>query len=614
MDRDAWYFPRTDLAQAVLRDIDRLHTRRLVLIAERHTGKTSFLWHDLTPLAWERGYVPVYIDVWGARHDPGAGIAEQMRIAAASLEPPGGPGERADLKTAAARIEYWASRLARAAGEKTILLMIDEVQALDAHGDGVGVALAIRAVLDDRAGRFAVVFASSNRDRFARLFGGGRAPFHELGDEIGLPDFDGRFIDHLITQFGARSGGKMLDRERLVMVFRTLGSKPGDMVSLLRKMLTAGEGDLIGAMSAVLADIRAARDPRGTLPRLDRLVMAALADGIPPFSRRALSDYSAELRFRITPSTVQRSLERLRNREVIIQGGRGFYKISEVSALPAPPSPRASRLPRSSFQTDLALQNNLLRALPAADWNRLRAHFSPIEMSPGKTLFEPSSRLDHAYFPATSIISLQHLAADGTSTKIATIGPEGVVGITLIMAGGAMNHQALVQGEGLLYRVKGALLKEEFARGGAMQRLLLRYAQALLTHIAQMAVCNRRHTIDQQLCGWLLASLDRLKCAELTMTHELLANTLGVRREGITEAAHKLQRAGLISYRRGHIRVIDRGGVEARCCECYGIVRREYDQLFPGMYRDTLRGSVPLAAANESDAHRNSVKRAAPTE
>jgi CRP-like cAMP-binding protein len=240
------------------------------------------------------------------------------------------------------------------------------------------------------------------------------------------------------------------------------------------------------------------------------------------------------------------------------------------------------------------LQNKLLAALPEIDWRRIERHLSSIEAPAGKTLCEFNAELDYAYFPTTSIISLLHIAADGASTEIATIGNEGFVGVTLFMGGGTMQKRVVVQCKGRLYRLKPEVLKREFNRGGALQHVLLRYTNALLTQISQAAVCNRRHSIDQQLCRWMLQSLDRLGSEELTMTHELLANTLGVRREGITDAARKLQRAGLITYRRGRITVVDRARVQAYCCDCYGVVRRAYDRL-PGPYAYATSRYAPEA-------------------
>ena len=226
-----------------------------------------------------------------------------------------------------------------------------------------------------------------------------------------------------------------------------------------------------------------------------------------------------------------------------------------------------------------ALLNKLLAALPVSDWMRIKRYLSVLETPAGETLCELESRLDYAYFPTTSIISIRHVADDGGSTEVATIGNEGLVGVSLVMGGGTTANRVVVQNDGQVYRLKREILQDEFSRGGAMQHVLLRFTHALLTQISQMAACNRRHSIDQQLCRWLLISLDRLASDELTMTHEMLANTLGVRREGITEAAHKLQSAGFIAYRRGRITVLDRIGVEALCCECYRVMSREYNRL-----------------------------------
>jgi CRP-like cAMP-binding protein len=187
------------------------------------------------------------------------------------------------------------------------------------------------------------------------------------------------------------------------------------------------------------------------------------------------------------------------------------------------------------------------------------------------------------YFPTTSIVSLLYVMADGASAEIAVVGNEGVIGVSLFMGGETTPSRAVVQSAGYAYRLSGQLLKEEFTRAGAMQHLLLRYTQALITQMAQTAVCNRHHSLDQQLCRWLLLSLDRLASNELVMTQELIANMLGVRREGVTEAAGRLQSAGLIEYRRGHITVINRAGLEARTCECYAVVKKESDRLLPDL-------------------------------
>ena len=202
-------------------------------------------------------------------------------------------------------------------------------------------------------------------------------------------------------------------------------------------------------------------------------------------------------------------------------------------------------------------------------------------MQLGEALYEPGSRMRHVFFPTTSIVSLLYVMEDGASAEIAIVGNEGIVGVSLFMGGETTPSRAVVQSAGHAYRLKGQTLKEEFYRAGPMQRLLLRYTPALLTQMAQTAVCNRHHSLDQQLCRWLLLSLDRLRSNELIMTQELIANMLGVRREGVTEAAGNLQRAGLIEYSRGRITVLDRPGLEARSCECYGVVRKEFARLLP---------------------------------
>lgn len=225
------------------------------------------------------------------------------------------------------------------------------------------------------------------------------------------------------------------------------------------------------------------------------------------------------------------------------------------------------------------LRNRLLAALPPADWARLERHLEPVEMDLGRVLYESGMRIGHVYFPTTAIVSLLYVLIDGSSAEIAIVGNDGLVGIALFMGGESTPSRALVQSEGWAYRIAAPILKQEFARGGATQHVMLRYTQALITQMAQTAVCNRHHSIDQQLCRWLLLSLDRLRGRDLHMTQELIANMLGVRREGVTEAAGKLQAAGLIHYNRGLITVLDRHGLEARCCECDEVVRREYERL-----------------------------------
>ena len=226
-------------------------------------------------------------------------------------------------------------------------------------------------------------------------------------------------------------------------------------------------------------------------------------------------------------------------------------------------------------------RNHLLAALPTAETERLVAHLELVPMPLGHVLYESGNQLLHVYFPTDSIVSLLYVMADGASAEIAVVGNEGIIGVALFMGGETMPNRAVVQSGGYAYRLHGRLLKEEFNRSGVLQHLLLRYTQALLTQMAQTAVCNRHHSVDQQLCRWLLLSLDRLPSNELTMTQELIANMLGVRREGVTEAAGKLQRAGLIHYSRGRITVLDRPRLQAQACECYGVVKREFDRLLP---------------------------------
>jgi CRP-like cAMP-binding protein len=226
-------------------------------------------------------------------------------------------------------------------------------------------------------------------------------------------------------------------------------------------------------------------------------------------------------------------------------------------------------------------QNHLLAALPAPDLERLRPRLKLVELPLGEVLYESGNLLRHVYFPTTSIVSLLYMMADGASAEIAVVGNDGIIGISLFMGGETTPSRAVVQSQGHAFQLTGKLLKDEFVRAGAMQHVLLRYTQALITQMAQTAVCNRHHSLDQQLCRWLLLSLDRLDSNELVMTQELIANMLGVRREGVTEAAGKLQDAGLIKYSRGRITVIDRGGLEKRTCECYAVVKKESDRLLP---------------------------------
>jgi len=224
-------------------------------------------------------------------------------------------------------------------------------------------------------------------------------------------------------------------------------------------------------------------------------------------------------------------------------------------------------------------QNHLLAALPTAEFESLAAHLQLVPLPLGEMLYEPGGQMRHAYFPTTAIVSLHYVMADGASAESAGVGNEGVVGVSLFMGGNTTSSAAVVQTAGHAYRLESRKLVEEFNRAGLLQRLLLRYTQALMTQMAQTAACNRHHSVEQQLCRWLLLTLDRMATNDLVMTQELIASMLGVRREGITEAAGNLQRAGVISYRRGHISVLDRHGLETRVCECYAVVKTELDRL-----------------------------------
>ena len=226
-------------------------------------------------------------------------------------------------------------------------------------------------------------------------------------------------------------------------------------------------------------------------------------------------------------------------------------------------------------------QNHLLAALPAAESERLYPHLELVPMPLGEALYESGGHLQHVYFPTTSIVSLLYVLEDGASAEIAVVGNEGILGIAIFMGGETTPSRAIVQSAGYGYRLNAHLLKQEFNRAGPVLHLLLRYTQALITQMTQTAVCNRHHAVEQQLCRWLLLSLDRLRSNELIMTQELIANMLGVRREGVTEAAGKLQQAGLIRYSRGRIEVLDRPGLETRVCECYSVVKKEFARLLP---------------------------------
>ncbi|GAA4411705.1 Crp/Fnr family transcriptional regulator [Quisquiliibacterium transsilvanicum] len=223
--------------------------------------------------------------------------------------------------------------------------------------------------------------------------------------------------------------------------------------------------------------------------------------------------------------------------------------------------------------------NRLLAALPDVDWLRWRAKIEPYAMPPGQVLYESGVPLTHAYFPTSAIVSLMYVTESGASASVALVGDEGMVGVPLIMGAGSTPGRAVVHCGGAGYRISGAQLQEEFSRSTEVLRILLRYTQALIAQMAQIAVCNRHHTVDQQLCRWLLLNLDRMTGDEMAITQELIAQMLGVRREGVTEAALALQHAGLIAYRRGHITVLDREGLAQRSCECRAVIQAEYDRM-----------------------------------
>ena len=226
-------------------------------------------------------------------------------------------------------------------------------------------------------------------------------------------------------------------------------------------------------------------------------------------------------------------------------------------------------------------KNHLLAALPEAERERWRSQLELVAMPLGKVLYESGDTMRHAYFPTTSIVSLLYVMESGASAEIAVVGNEGLVGISLFMGGESTPSRALVQSGGHGFRVKAQVVKDEFNGAGPVMHLLLRYTQALITQMTQTAACNRHHSLEQQLCRWLLLSLDRLDGSELHMTQELMANMLGVRREGVTQAALKLQELGVIRYARGHISVLERAELEKRSCECYAVVKKEYDRLLP---------------------------------
>ncbi len=250
-------------------------------------------------------------------------------------------------------------------------------------------------------------------------------------------------------------------------------------------------------------------------------------------------------------------------------------------------------------------QNHLLDSLSKAELKRLRPRLEPLEMELGQVVYESGRLLDHVYFPTTAIISLLYVMEDGSSAEIAVVGNEGVVGISLFMGGETTPSRAVVQSAGHVYRLPAQYLRAEFNRAGSMQHLLLRYTQSLITQMAQTAVCNRHHSVDQQLCRWLLLSIDRLASPELTMTQELIANMLGVRREGVTEAAGNLQRDGLIRYSRGHISVLDRPRLEKAVCECYGVVKKEFDRLLSDFPVEAVRWSSNGASNGNGNSQDN---------
>lgn len=236
--------------------------------------------------------------------------------------------------------------------------------------------------------------------------------------------------------------------------------------------------------------------------------------------------------------------------------------------------------------------NNLLAMLPEVDMDRIAPDLVTVDLKLGQAVYESGERLDHVYFPSTAIVSLLYVMGNGESAEIAIVGNDGLIGVSLFMGGESTPSRAIVQNAGRAYRMDASILKDEFHRGGPIQQLLLRYTQALITQMVQTAACNRHHSIDQQLCRWLLLSLDRLPSNELKMTQGLIANMLGIRISGVTEAAATLQDAGLIHYSSGRIEVLDRPGLEKRVCECYGVVKRESDRLLPH-FREKHRTSRP---------------------
>lgn len=271
-------------------------------------------------------------------------------------------------------------------------------------------------------------------------------------------------------------------------------------------------------------------------------------------------------------SAVQRQVGNLAG----FRAGMGMPRIAGLTGAYSLPA----RKTMASFRSD-PKENHLLAALPDTEWKRWEAQLEAVDLTLGQVLYESGRILGHVYFPTSAIVSLLYVTENGDSTEIAVVGSEGLVGVALFMGGDSTPSRAVVQSAGRGFRLKASVVKAEFGRSVPVMHLLLRYTQALITQSAQTAVCNRHHSLDQQLCRWLLATLDRLPGNELLMTQELIANMLGVRREGVTEAALKLQAAGLIRYARGHISVLNRPGLEKRACECYAVVKKEYDRLLP---------------------------------
>jgi len=251
--------------------------------------------------------------------------------------------------------------------------------------------------------------------------------------------------------------------------------------------------------------------------------------------------------------------------------------------------------------------NHLLAALPESELRVLLPDLESVGMPLGQVMYESGGTMSHAYFPTTAIVSLLYVMESGASAEIGVVGNEGLVGISLFMGGGSTPSRAVVQSAGRGFRLKSRIVREQFEKSGALMHLFLRYTQALITQMTQTAACNRHHSLDQQLCRWLLLTLDRLPGNNLQMTQELIANMLGVRREGVTEAALKLQRAGLIRYARGHIEVLDRPGLEERSCECYKVVKIEYDRLLPPVLspQKTLGNSSAAPSAGADQPVRN---------